>query len=241
MKKPLDILLSIVYLLLFGIFICLFHPIQLIAYHVFGLKAQQRAVQALNFFLRYSLFVTGSSVRFNNNQTLDHQPYIIVANHQSMFDIIYIIWHMRQLFPIFVSKKELASGVPSISLNLRLSGGALIDRKDSRQAVPEITRMAKHALQQQLTPVIFPEGTRSKTGQLKAFAPGGIAILLKNMPNAHILPVAINGNNRLNPTSLFPLISFSKITVNVLAPINPKEHSIEELVKLLETQIGAQL
>jgi 1-acyl-sn-glycerol-3-phosphate acyltransferase len=242
MKKLLDILLSALYLFLFGVFICLFHPIQLIAFHSLGVHAQQKVVQALNFCLRYSLVVTGSRVWFQDKPLDQAQPYVVVANHQSMFDIIYIIWYLRRLNPIFVSKIELAKGIPSISLNLRLSGGALIDRKDSRQAVPEISRMAKHALNKNLSPVIFPEGTRSKTGQLKAFAPGGLAILLKNMPSAHIIPVAINGNNKLNPTGLFPLTSFTKVSVKVLDVVNPKDYgSIDELVKALEAQISAEL
>jgi 1-acyl-sn-glycerol-3-phosphate acyltransferase len=63
-------------------------------------------------------------------------PIIFVSNHQSMYDIIAMIWFLRRFHCKFVSKKEL-EGIPSIS-NLRHGGSALIDRKDPKQAIPAI-------------------------------------------------------------------------------------------------------
>ena len=67
-------------------------------------------------------------------------PLIIVSNHQSMNDIPPIIWYMRKYHPKFVSKIELGKGIPSVSYNLRHGGSALIDRKDSKQALVAIAR-----------------------------------------------------------------------------------------------------
>lgn len=242
MKKIIDISLSIIYLLLFGIWICVFHPIQWIAFKVFGIKTQQKMVQLLNFFLIKSLLVMGVNPTFKNMAHLQsNRPIIIVANHQSMFDIIGIIWFLRHLNPIFVSKIELAKGIPSISLNLRLSGAALIDRKDSRQAVPEIARMAKDAKQNGFAATIFPEGTRSKLPQLKPFAVGGLAILLKNLPHAQILPVAIKGNNKLNPSGFFPLSAFAKVEFTALPIVETDGKTAEEITRETENLIAASL
>ncbi len=242
MKKLLDIILSCIYLLLFGIWICVFHPIQWLAFKIFGIKSQQKMVQLLNFFLIKSLWVMGVNPILKNLSNIDsNRPLIIVANHQSMFDIIGIIWLLRHLNPIFVSKKELAKGVPSISLNLRLSGAALIDRKDSRQAVPEIARMATDVLRNKFTAVIFPEGTRSKLDTLKPFAVGGLAILLKNMPNAQVLPLAIKGNNKLNPNGFFPLSAFAKVSFTTLPIIETQGKNAEEVTKEAEQIIATAL
>jgi 1-acyl-sn-glycerol-3-phosphate acyltransferase len=238
MKRLIDFFLSIVYVFFFSSFLLIFHPIQLIAYHLIGSKAQQKIVHILNFFLLYFVYFTGSTLKFTKKAEIPSgRPIIFVSNHQSMFDIIGIIWFLRDYYPIFVSKIELSKGIPSISLNLRLSGAALIDRNDSRQAVPEIARMARFAIESKYSPVIFPEGTRSKTDQLKPFAVGGISILLKKTPNAIIVPIAIKGNNKLNPKGFFPLVSFSKLRFTILKAIEPKDYSIEELSKLLEDQI----
>jgi 1-acyl-sn-glycerol-3-phosphate acyltransferase len=241
MKRIVDYLLSIVYVFFFSAFLLIFHPIQLIAFHLFGPKIHQKVVHALNFCLLYSVYFTGSSLRFLKKAPIPaNRPLIFVSNHQSMFDIIGIIWYLREYNPIFVSKIELSKGIPSISLNLRLSGAALIDRKDSRQAVPEIAKMAKIALERQFSPVIFPEGTRSKTDEIKPFAVGGLAILLKKTPNALLVPIAIKGNNKLNPKGFFPLVSFSKLRFTSLEPIEPSNSPIEELVSEIENKIRAE-
>ena len=214
---------------------------QWLVFKLLGPKSQQKVVHALNYFLLYSIYLTGTTVKFKNKGNIPNgRPIIFVSNHQSMFDIIGIIWLMRQYNPIFVSKIELAKGIPSISLNLRLSGAALIDRKDSRQAVPEITRMAKYALSQGFSPVIFPEGTRSKTEEIKPFAVGGLAILLKYTKNAIVVPIAIKGNNKLNPKGFFPLKSFSKISFTILPSIEPEGLKAEEVVIKCENLIRAE-
>ncbi len=238
LKTAIDYLLSAVYYLFFGLMLLIFHPLQLLAYRLWGSRAQQKVVHWLNAGLYYCLYLTGA--RFSIKQKAKiapGKPIIVVSNHQSMFDIIYIIWHLRRLFPIFVSKQELAKGIPSISLNLRLSGAALIDRKDSRQAIPEIARMAKWAKSMNYAAVIFPEGTRSKLPQLKPFAVGGLAILLKQLPGAQIVPVAIKGNNVLDPKGFFPLTSFSKIELHVLPVISSESKNVEEICTEAEAAI----
>jgi 1-acyl-sn-glycerol-3-phosphate acyltransferase len=88
-------------------------------------------------------------------------PIIIVANHQSMWDIPPIIWFMRKYHPKFISKIELGKGIPSISYNLKHGGSVLIDRKNPRQAAGEIIKIARYVSEHNRSVVIFPEGTRS--------------------------------------------------------------------------------
>jgi 1-acyl-sn-glycerol-3-phosphate acyltransferase len=56
---------------------------------------------------------------------------------------------------------------------LRHGGSALIDRKD-RQAIPAIKGLGEYIEKHHRSAVIFPEGTRSKTGKPKAFAQTGL-------------------------------------------------------------------
>ncbi|MES2795023.1 MAG: lysophospholipid acyltransferase family protein [Bacteroidota bacterium] len=238
MKRIVDYFLSTIYFIFFGFFLLIFHPIQLAAFHIWGPKAHQITVHWLNFFLLKFLIITGANIKFSQKGKIpSDRPIILVSNHQSMFDIIGIIWFLRKYNPIFVSKIELSKGIPSISLNLRLSGAALINRKDSRQAIPEIARMAKTALERGFSPSIFPEGTRSKTDQIKPFAIGGLAVLLKYTKNAVIVPIAIKGNNKLNPKGFFPFVSFTNVNFTALPVVEPSLYSNEELIILLESQI----
>ncbi len=239
MKKIADYILSSIFLVYFGLILLVFHIYQVVAFNVFGKKAHKKSVDHLNFFLTFGLYITGASIRFIKRTTLpEGRPLILVANHQSTFDIPGIFWFLRKYNPVFVSKIELARGIPSISYNLRKSGAALINRKDSKQAITEIARLGSMIRERNIAAAIFPEGTRTASGVMRPFAPGGIATLLKRAPNALVVPVAIRGTGRLNPTKgIFPLTSFSRISWTVLPGIEPEGKKPDEIVALAQEAI----
>ena len=186
----------------------------------------------MNFFLLYGTIILGTRIKFAGNKNFPtDKPVIFIANHQSLFDIIGLIWFLRKNFPIFVSKRELAKGIPSISYNLQKSGAALIDREDGKQAVVEIAKLAKTIEEHNFSACIFPEGTRSRTGTMKPFSVGGVAILMKKSPNALIVPVAIENVNKLNPKGYFPLVSLQKLIWTVLPAIERGDKTPEEVVE----------
>ena len=238
MKKGLEYLLSSIYLLYFGFLLVYFHPIQVFCFRVFGHSAQQKVIAALNCLIAYGWYVTGSRIRYIEPEPLPtDRPLIIISNHQSMFDIPPILWFMRKHTPLFISKIELQKGVPSISYNLRVSGSALIDRKDPKQAIRAIGTLAKLITENNFSAAIFPEGTRSRTGEMKPFAVGGVATLLKHSKNALVVPVAIINTRKFNPKGLFPLTSFTKMSWTVLPTIEPEGKTAEEVVRLVEAAI----
>jgi 1-acyl-sn-glycerol-3-phosphate acyltransferase len=243
MKKMIDFILSSVYLVYFGLLLVVFHVLQFIAFNIFGRNAQQKVVYVLNFFITYGWYLTGTTVKFTQFfQLPSDRSIVFIANHQSTFDIPAIYWFLRKHQPIFVSKIELAKGIPSISYNLRKSNAALIDRKDSKQAVSEILRLSKYIGENNYSAVIFPEGTRSRSGEMKPFAVGGINALLKKAPNSLVVPIAIKGNNKFDPNRrLFPLVSLSKLSWIVLEPIEPKGKTGEEVSNLAQEAIRAVL
>ncbi|MCK8492680.1 MULTISPECIES: lysophospholipid acyltransferase family protein [Spirosoma] len=242
MKKILDYLLSCVYLLFFGLTLCVFHVLQVVAFHGFGKPAHKKVVDWMNAFISYGWYLTGSSIRFEQPQNLPtDRPIIFVANHQSMFDISPIIWFLRRYTPIFVSKIELARGIPGVSYNLRKSGAALIDRKDPKQAIVEIARLGKHIQQTKHSAVIFPEGTRSSSGQMRPFVAGGLAMLLKRAPSALVVPIAVRGTGHFNPKGIFPLTSFSKMSWYVLPGIEPAGLTPDDIVRQAQEAIAQEL
>ena len=242
MKKFVDYVLSGVYLLYFGIVLLVFHVIQVVAFNVFGKQAHKRVVDLMNGCIAWGWYLTGSTIRFRLNRDLPHnRPIIFLVNHQSMFDISPIFWYLRQYTPISVSKKELAHGIPSISYNLRKSGAALIDRKDAKQAIVEIARLGKLIQEKKHAAVIFPEGTRSASGQMRPFSTGGVSTLLKRAPSALVVPIAIRGTGKFNPTGLFPLRAFTAMSWTVLPGIEPAGKAPDEIVQLAQTAIADEL
>ena len=242
MKRVIDYILGSIYLLYFGFLMVIFHGVQIVAYHVFGPRAHQKSVEIFNFFIVYGFYMTGSSASFSQETALPAgRTIIFISNHQSMFDIPGIIWFLRKHTPKFVSKKELARGIPGISYNLRVGQAALIDRNDPKQAITEILRFAKHIYENRFSAAIFPEGTRSRTGRLKPFAVGGVATLLKKCPEALVVPIAIRNTGRFNPKGFFPLTSFTAMSWNTLEPIEPAGRTAEDVVKNCESRIAAFL
>ncbi|MCB0452020.1 MAG: 1-acyl-sn-glycerol-3-phosphate acyltransferase, partial [Aequorivita sp.] len=197
---------SILFYLLFGITIVFFHPIQWICFNWFGYKAHKKSVDYLNWTLLRCLNVLGTTFQIDINTSIPNNvPIIIVSNHQSMWDISPIVWYLRKYHPKFISKVELGKGIPSISYNLRHGGSILIDRKNPRQAIVEMVKFSKYLQKFNRSGVIFPEGTRSKTGVPKAFRRTGLQTLFKKIPNGYVLPVTINNSWKLQRWGMFPI------------------------------------
>jgi 1-acyl-sn-glycerol-3-phosphate acyltransferase len=240
MKKILGYVLTPIFYLIFGLSLCIFHPIQWLCFNLFGYKAHKRSVDTLNFFLTYSQFSLLNSISFKNNVDLPtNKSIIFVANHQSMYDIPSLIWFLRKYHPKFISKIELTKGIPSISYNLKHGGGANINRKDSKQAIGELIKLGRRMKENNWSTVIFAEGTRAKDGKMKPFQVGGIATLLKVVPDAVIVPVAIENSWKIVRFGMYPLTTLQPLKWTVLAPIDKTDLNPEEIVLKAENAIRA--
>ncbi|HMI08303.1 MAG TPA: lysophospholipid acyltransferase family protein [Flavobacterium sp.] len=238
MEKIISYPISIVAMLLFLLVLIVFHPIQWICLNVFGYQAHKKSVDYLNLCLLRIGHLLGTTFKVaNRNLIPDNAPIIFVANHQSLYDIIGIIWFMRKWHPKFVSKKELASGIPSVSYNLRHGGSVVIDRKDPKQALPVIKGLAEYIEKHKRSAVIFPEGTRSKTGKPKEFATSGLKILCKYAPSAYVVPLTINNSWKFVKYGFFPFGLGNRLTFTVHNPIAVKDYPFEELMEMTEKAI----
>lgn len=239
MQKVLAYPLTIIYYLCFLITIVIFHPIQAFCFRVFGYPALKKSVDLLQFFLMRCMNILGTRFTFNNPHQIDtNQPLIIVANHQSMYDISPIIWYMRKHHPKFISKIELGKGIPSVSYNLRHGGSVLIDRKNPRQSLPAIMKFGEYIEETKRTAVIFPEGTRSKNGEPKPFQTKGLEILFKKIPSALVVPISINNSWKTLRYGKFPMGLGTHITFTVHKPLKVSTFANkQDLIKTVEATI----
>ena len=235
MEKLISYPISVVYYLCFGLCLAIFHPIQWVCFNVFGYQAHKKSVDYLNFFLVRCTNLLGTTYHFENRESIPKGvPIIFVSNHQSMYDIIGMIWYLRRSHPKFVSKKELGSGIPSVSYNLRHGGSVLIDRKDPKQAIPTIKSLSEYIQKHNRSAVIFPEGTRSKTGKPKEFAKSGLKILCKYAPSAYVVPITINNSWKFVKFGFLPYGLGNRITFTVHNAISVKDSDIEDLSNKVE-------
>lgn len=242
MRKFFSAILSLLFYPSFFLSLLVFHVIQVVCLNIFGKKAHKKSVDILNFFLLRCLNLVGNTTKCTCNYELPvNKPVIIVANHQSMFDVSMITWYLRQLGPKYISKIELGKGIPSISYNLRKGGSVLIDRKNKRQSLPAIANFGKRLNINNETGVIFPEGTRSRDGKPKAFNETGLKILTRNMPNGFVIPVTLNNSWKLMQHGNFPLGGFNKVSLQVHEPLKISDYTFEQIFEKTESCIKAAI
>jgi 1-acyl-sn-glycerol-3-phosphate acyltransferase len=192
----------------------------------------------MNWFLVRSAHILGTTFHIEGMENVpENQPLIIVANHQSLHDITTMIWFLRKTHPKFISKIELGKGIPSVSYNLRHGGSALIDRKDPKQALPAIKKVAELINKNNYAIVIFPEGTRSKTGEPKPFATSGMKMLYKFAPNAYFLPITINNSWKITKFGQFPLGLGVQLKLQIHEPLKVSDYSFESIAEKTEKTI----
>lgn len=242
MQKIISYPLTILFYLVFGLWLIIFQPIQWICYNIFGYNPHRWSVAILNFFLIRTTHILGTTYVVKGREKLPpHKPLIFVANHQSLYDIPPFIWFMRAWHPKFISKKELGKGIPSVSYNLRYGGSALIDRKDPKQALPEIKKCAELINNNNYSVVIFPEGTRSKTGAPKPFSVNGLKMLYKFAPDAYFVPVTIENSWKMTRYGQFPLGIGNRLKFTVHEPLKISEYSFEEIFEKTEKTVKNNL
>lgn len=238
MEKLVSYPLSIVYYFFFLLWLVLFHPIQWVCFTFFGYNAHRICVAYLNWFLVRTAHILGATFHIKGMENIpDNQPLIIVANHQSLHDITTIIWFLRKTHPKFISKIELGKGIPSVSYNLRRGGSVLIDRKDPKQALPEIKKVAELINSNNYAVVIFPEGTRSKNGLPRPFASSGLKMLYKFAPDAYFLPITINNSWKMSKYGDFPMGLGSNLHFEIHPALKGSDFSFEEIFEKTEAVI----
>lgn len=156
------------------------------------------------------------SVRTEGKERVDRtQPYLIVTNHQAMLDI-----PLMYVIPLnfkWVSKKEVQR-IPIFGWVLWMHGDIAIERGASRSA-REMIKKADERLKNGTSVIMFPEGTRSKDGEIGRFKEG--AFLAARHSGVGILPVVHEGNGSV--LKGWQMRTPHKFRVRILDPISAEE------------------
>jgi 1-acyl-sn-glycerol-3-phosphate acyltransferase len=192
------------------------------------------------------LAAAGIRLRVRGAKKLDRKRnYIFMSNHLSAADII-ILYTAIPFSVGYLAKKELFR-IPLLGWAMRCAGHIPIDRGNPREAKKSIEEAIEVVKRGELSLIIFPEGTRSVTGELKSFKLGGFSLAISS--GADIVPIAVAGTRELLPKGALH-INPRPVTVNIGEPIachmlKKTEKSLladatREAIVKLKSQISAQ-
>lgn len=177
---------------------------------------------------RLNGYLTPIFVRVKGRENVEKgQSYVIIANHQSAYDI-FVLYGWIGIDFKWVMKKELKK-IPGVGFGSEAVGHIFIDRSNTKSAMDSIEQ-AKTKIKGGTSVIFFPEGTRSKTNQLLPFKKGAFRFAFDlKLP---VLPVTINGTRKIMPTGTLDLKP-GKAELIIHKPVNINPYDFTRMNELI--------
>jgi 1-acyl-sn-glycerol-3-phosphate acyltransferase len=211
-----------------GVIITAFMSFWSVVFSVFH-DADNKIHRVANLWAKILLLICNTKVKVIGKENLLHgKPQILMANHQSDFDILISLAYIPVQFR-WIAKKELFL-IPVFGAAMRSAGYIAIDRHNREEALQSIDEAALR-IRNGKSIMTFPEGTRSHDGEIKDFKQGAFHLAIKS--GVPIVPVTIIGSGRIMPKRSVR-IKPSQIKLVIGEPIEVKSFDIEKRHELIE-------
>ncbi|MHB8053790.1 MAG: lysophospholipid acyltransferase family protein [Candidatus Aminicenantales bacterium] len=152
-------------------------------------------------------------------------PFVYMSNHLSVLDGPLLFMHIPR--PVRIIMKSSIFRIPVAGLGMRYVGFVPVDRKGTNGGRIAIDRAAEMMKKKKYSFLIFPEGTRSQTGELQGFRRGGF--FLARAAHAPIVPVSIRGTFALMPKGKLIPRRGGRIRIVFHPPVPPPEPAAGDL------------
>lgn len=223
MKRIRDWIFTIPFVAVFGLTLGVFEIIARIA-RLFGLRPMEVTMGVLQRLLLWELRLVGTRLVVEKSEKIaPGTGYLLISNHQSLIDVPIFGGLLFSNYPKYIAKAELGRWLPTVSFNLTHGGNAIIDRDDPRQALRTIKALGEECQRRNTAVVIFPEGTRSRDGELGDFKPSGTVTLMRAAPDLAVVPTTIDGSWELLRHKLFPVPFGTTVRVRFGDPIEQSD------------------
>ena len=133
-------------------------------------------------------------IRFDGMEKFPNEPFVLVSNHISNFDPMVVLAKVKGRKIAFISKPSNFK-IPVAGPYTHNAGFLAIDRQNAMKAMRTIKRAAELVVSEQMIMGIYPEGTRSKTGELLEFKEG--AFLLAKRAKAPVVVITTKGTDKI--------------------------------------------
>lgn len=155
------------------------------------------------------------------------QSYVFVANHQSFVDVFAVYGWLPNNFK-WLMKKELRK-IPFVGAACAVAGHIFVDRSNPRAAMESLQDI-KSQLCNGISTVIFPEGTRTKTGELGRFKRGAFQVAMDvDLP---VVPISLSGFYEAMPRSQFFVNPRARVHLHIGEPVDL--HQFEDINQAME-------
>ena len=193
------------------------------------LDSQNRGHAVARFWSRLNLALSGVSTSMSGEDHIDHdQPYIVMANHQSHYDV-FVLMGLLPLQLRWIIKMELRK-IPIFGIACEKVGYIFIDRGNHEKAQKSLDA-AGEKIRAGSSVIFFPEGTRSADGKLQTFKKGGFVIALE--AQVPILPVTVVGGKEILPKGSLRILP-GDMKVIIHDPISVEGYTYETKERLME-------
>lgn len=173
--------------------------------------------------------LAGATMEVTGKENIPEGPVVFAANHQGYADIPLLLTQLDKPNPL-IAKKELEK-VPLLRDWMTELNCIFIDRDNARQAMDSLKK-ANELLSEGYSVCIFPEGTRSKGGEIKEFKGG--TIRLATRAKVPIVPCCIEGTYNMLEANKGFKITPAKLQLHILPAIETADLSREEIKALDE-------
>ncbi len=178
---------------------------------------------------RVIVWVSGVKVRLEGLEHVRGEgPYLFMSNHQGAYDIFALESHLPFHFK-WLAKKELFS-IPVLGWAMAAAGYISIDREGTRKTVEAMNEAAQR-IQEGMSVVVFPEGSRSPDGSIQPFKKGGFTLAIKS--RVPIIPISITGSREVMPKGKWTTFP-GEILIRIDDPIETQDYSLKDRKFLME-------
>lgn len=177
--------------------------------------------------------ICGVRVRVEGMENIPSRPVVVVSNHQSTWETLALY---QLLFPLSTVLKKELTYIPLFGWFLLLAKPIVIDRSKKATAMKEILRQGKLRLEEGISVLIFPEGTRVPVNETKPHLPGAAMLAVKT--GSDVLPIAHNAGAHWPAHKLAKVPG--EIVVSIGQPIPTTGMSTKQLSKTLEDWLNTE-
>jgi 1-acyl-sn-glycerol-3-phosphate acyltransferase len=243
---------SVVFFAVYAVFMILFFglPQRLIVWPAAILLPSYR-VRIVGLWFYMMARATQGMARFIADVRIDYQgivppgPCVVLMNHQSLLDIPIGYSIVRHPYPLIPTRALYARGVPGVSPLIRMGELPLVGQKSTsrRFDIKEMARAAEKVAKGTHSLLIFPEGHRTKDGEISPFMRSGLQLILTRVTSWPVYLIVVDGlwHARTTADALFTFAG-TRAKVRVLGPFPPPaKDAIESFSEEMRAKMVAAL